>query len=422
MVLILGKSQGFTQDSIQVESLVSFETKGQHNIAALNNNFDCINCITGRIEDNPIHHLGIYTGLVHELVLNDKYSIETGLYMEERSHSGGNNTISNIAVFPKILIKVEDSIIRNGSIKYSIKGGDFWNEDVGDILRIYNVDYQGLMSEVVSGNVSLGFMTIGDLSRNIGLDLHQLYKFWIGYKGAIIYNQTSASINELHSQKYGNHPTNSDFNLSNYSKFKVSSHSALELQFETRINRKQNVAGAGGVRFKFEHDRLRLTSSLRYYSTNFNLGYNGYKPRYSGINGSYKGPQLYPLKNFYRDLSQWALYTHSYKGDLITFELTGEWQKPLFRNVSGFCAIDFNYIYNASERVGKAFPIYNVGLQVEFLSNFIGKVSATNKHMELRHFYQTASISKRPFLSLGVAFRLDKMHLGTKKIWYVKKV
>ncbi len=108
--LFLGVACG--QDSIMLESVLSIETKGQHNLGALNSNYDCIHCVTGKVADNPLFHLGIYTGISHLLVINKNYSIETGLFLEERSSSHGNNTLSNLVVYPKSLIKVEDKILK----------------------------------------------------------------------------------------------------------------------------------------------------------------------------------------------------------------------------------------------------------------------------------------------------------------------
>ncbi len=92
----------FTQDSIRMDSEFYIETKGQHNLAAFFNDFDCIGCTTGRVQDYPFFHLAIYTGIEHKLKLNNKYTLVTGLYLEERSHSGGNNTLSNCGISQNI--------------------------------------------------------------------------------------------------------------------------------------------------------------------------------------------------------------------------------------------------------------------------------------------------------------------------------
>ncbi len=63
------------QDSIRIDSELSIETKGQHNLAAIANDFKCFNCLSGTIKDNPFFHLAIYTGIDYKLTLDNKYRL-----------------------------------------------------------------------------------------------------------------------------------------------------------------------------------------------------------------------------------------------------------------------------------------------------------------------------------------------------------
>ncbi len=399
-----------SQDSLHVSSEFSVETKGQHNIAALNQNFDCINCRSRVVSDNPIHHLGIYAGVNHDLVLNKKYSLNTGLYLEERSHSGGNNTLSNLVIFPRIVLEANDSISKNGKFRYSIKGGDLWDEDINDMLRIYNIDYQGLIAKLYIDSLSFGFMTIGDLSLNVGLDLHQTYKFFTGFKRPRLYSEIAVTVNELVNVPLGRHPSSVDANIAGYSRFKLNNKVSFEGNIDVRQNPNMSPSLAAGLRMKYSNENLKLKSALRYYAERFNQGYNGSRPLYySGWFNSFTGPQLYPLKNFYRDLSQWALYTHSGMTEILAFELTGSWEKNIYRKINGFAEVDLNYLFDLKQKSGSLYPMYNTGIQVNFLPEFYGRVSMTNKHMDLRNFYQTASASKAPFLALGVGMELGQI-------------
>ncbi|MBK9687502.1 MAG: hypothetical protein IPO65_06950 [Saprospiraceae bacterium] len=294
-----------------------------------------------------------------------------------------------------------------------IKGGDLWNEDIGDMLRIYNVDYQGLISKLYINKFAFGFMSIGDLSRNVGLDLHQTYKFSTEYNSGILRTETSITINELVTHPNGLHPTKADVNIANYSAVTFSPYSKLEGQVDLRINNKLPGSFAGGLRFNYTRADIKLISSLRYYSQNFNLGYNGDFPQYYWPNSTFVGPQLYPLKNFYRNLSQWALYTLSSTDDLLTFELTASWKKKLIHKLSGYVDLDLNYLYEINSRKSSVFPIYNLGFLYNFAPVFNAGISFTNKHMDLTKEYQTAAISKAPFLSLSVNIKLGKIPLKT---------
>ena len=100
-------------------------------------------------------------------------------------------------VFPKILIEGRDTLkIFNKEYSFYVKGGDFWNEDVQDMLRLFNIDYQAIIAEVSGKNWGLSFMTIGDLSINIGLALPQTYRFGLTYRNKKFKSLASLTLNE----------------------------------------------------------------------------------------------------------------------------------------------------------------------------------------------------------------------------------
>lgn len=415
LALVLACSAfGFGQDSIRLDSELSIQTRGQHNLSAVASKFDCFQCPGDMVADNPFFHLAVFTGIDHKLTLNHKYSLETGLYLEERSYSGGSNTISNWVVFPKIVLQTLDTF-RLGSrqIGVRIRGGDFWNEDVSDILRLYNIDYQALSFSFAIGRLSFGFMTIGDLSQNIGLDWHQVYKFSMGYKQGRLKNVGAITVNELFTRPRGTHLAPTDVNISNYFDYQCSKHLLLQAQAEVRLSPEQALSSALGIKLSYTQKKLTIASALRYYEARFNQGYDGRAPRYLGGGGRYIGPQLYPLKNFYRNLSQWALYTHRPNSTLIAAEWTAHWEDDLYKKIGVFCDADFNYIYDVTNGEHYFYPSYNAGMQINFASVFNARVSLTNKHMELRDFYQTFALSRYPFLSFGFHMQLESLPLKT---------
>ncbi len=413
ILVVLNSMSSLGQDSIRIDSELSIITKGQHNLSALVNNFDCFHCITGEVEDNPFFHLGVYTGIDYKLTLNEKFILETGLYLEERSYSGGNNTIANWVLFPRIKITAEDTLrINNEKLLFSITGGDFWDEDVNDMLRLYNIDYHALMASIKIEKLSFEFMTIGDLSRNIGLDLHQLYRFSLAYETNKFKNVTSINVNEVFAAPRGEHLKPTDINISNYFRFQFKKQIGLEGQAEFRMVKDSPISSALGMKLNYKSERIKLSTAVRYYESEFNQGYNGRRPRYSSGN-NYVGTQLYPLKNYYRDFSQWAVYTHMEDQDLLAFVFSFSWESNREKRIGYFCDLDVNYIYDMTNSQDYFYPIYNAGFQANFLKVFNGRISVTNKHMDLRNFYQTFSVSKIPFLSLGVSLEIDKLRLKT---------
>ena len=396
----------YSQDTLKLESLLSIELNGQHNLSAFVDNFDCYHCPTGRVQDNPLYHFAIYLGVTNRLIINDNYSLETGLFAEERNHSGGNNTLSNIVLFPKILMKARDTLHSISShLSTSFKGGDYWDEDVSDILRLYNIDYHALEAGLHYKNWSVQFMTIGDLSLNVGLDLTQVYRASLGYHTPRLKNVTHVSYNELTA-----HVTPSDWNISNYTKYDITKNTTLEAQVALRINSRLSTFIAAVIQGESKLNDLSLTYSVRYYQEAFNNGYNGRQPSYRTFQ-EFVGAQLYPLKNYYRPYSQWRAYTDHQNTDIIGLEIGSKWEKALFGKFYYFHDIDINVIHSTADNTTEVFPFYNLGLNCKFLNQFHGRISLTNKQMELLTFYQTSSASRVPFLSLGVRLQLDDIRL-----------
>ena len=422
LIFVLGYSApSFCQDSLLIETELSNECQGQHNLAAIAKGgiggIKQLNYSNSTISDNPIFHFAIYNGTVLKTTLNKKYSIETGLFMEERSFSHGNNTLSNLIFFPKIKLGLIDTFkILKHNIHTSISAGDFWNEDFQDIIRFYNIDFQAL--EVNFGIKNWNFKTnvIGDLSRNIGFNLHEMYRFQLQHKFKKVTNSIALSINELFSSPSGYHPQERDFNLTFYSKYHINPKSNFEAQADFRINKPDNVSKAIGVKYSYHSNKwLKLHSTIRYMDFEFNKGYANFKPNYR--NGSkFVGEQLYPLKNYYRPMNQWAFLTsHQYR-DIINFELNANIKYPIYKKITFFADIDYNFICEPQLKKTYHYPLYNTGLNINFTKNFILTFSATNKQMNLDNFYQTFYISKVPLFSYNFKYYLENVKLGSKKI------
>jgi hypothetical protein len=366
LILMLGNAfSSSCQDSLLIETEIRNECQGQHNIAAIAKGgiggTKQFNSINGIISDNPIFHFAIYNGAVLKTTLNKKYSMETGLFMEERSFSHGNNTLSNLVFFPKIKLGLIDTFtIAKCKINTSIKAGDFWNEDFQDIIRFYNIDFQALEVNFGIKNWNLKTNVIGDLSRNIGLDLHEMYKFQLQHHLKNSTNSIAFSINELFTTPNGYHPQERDFNLTFHSKYATNKKQTLEAQADFRMNTADRISKAIGIKYALKSSEwIIFYAALRYFDFEFNKGYAAYKPQYRNGN-NFIGAQLYPLKNYYRPMNQWAFLTsHQYK-DLFNFELNANIKVPVYKKITLFADVDFNFIYEPQIEKSFFYPLYNV--------------------------------------------------------------
>jgi hypothetical protein len=244
---ILFSNCAFSQDSLKFESELNIDIRGQHILTHFTDKpIACIDCPSAFIADNPFNHFAIYSGLGYKGTLSDKYTFDVGLMMEERSFSGGNTTLDNLQIFPRITISVEDSIkIGARHLVLNGMGGDFWDEDFDDILRIYNLDFNGLKLRLGLGKFWLGFDVIGDLSQSIGLDFHELYKFSGTFDGNRTRNVLSLEVNELFDAPRGSHPDARDYNINNYTRIELSKNTFLKTQGSVRINSNETSFALG---------------------------------------------------------------------------------------------------------------------------------------------------------------------------------
>ncbi|MCG8331102.1 MAG: hypothetical protein MI974_25640 [Chitinophagales bacterium] len=404
----------YGQDSIKVESAISIETKGTGLLKTSKGNVECITCLLENIQDNPFYHFAIYSGITHKLSINESHYIETGIFLEERSFSGGSNTIDNWVVYPKILLTGKDTFeILNRSIAYKLSGGDFWNEDFDDMLRIHNLDFQGVVGELGFKGYTIGFLLIGDLSKNIGLGLHQYHKFYV--KKELNRLRTTFYLSENQLTDDDQHLVPEDYNIGNNTKFKLSEILELESQLEFRINQEIKTSFAGGIGIEGQVKNLRFASRLKYYQSNFNLGYISNEVSYRG-SSSYVGEQLYPLKNYYRTYSQWGNYTKSQNVDLLGFELNAAWEKKIGKRLTFFTDIDLNIIGNPKTQTGNTIPLYSLGIKTNYFKFLRTEFFFTNKHMNLDTFYQTFQASKRPFFGGSVILEMERIHLKRRTL------
>jgi hypothetical protein len=310
---------------------------------------------------------------------------------------------------PKILLTAVDTInFFNKPIAFKLAGGDFWNEDFNDMLRVHNMDYQGMLAELRWRQHALGFLIVGDLSVNVGLGLHQYHKAYLRSDFRHIQNTLSFAENQL--SDWENHLTPRDYNVSDNLRYAVSDYINLESQIEFRLNSILGNSLAAGIGVSGQYKNLKYASRVKYYKAEFNDGYFSTNTFYRD-GASYTGEQLYPLKNFYRNYSQWGNYTKTQGRDLLGFELVASWEQPIKDRLLFFTDVDLNIIGDPETRTGKTVPLYSIGLRTRYFDFLKTEFFFTNKHMNLNTFYQTFQASELPFFGGSVILEIDRIKL-----------
>jgi hypothetical protein len=158
---------------------------------------------------------------------------------------------------------------------------------------------------------------------------------------------------------------------------------------------------------------LDVGVGMKYYQAAFNDGYGYGNVNFTDGGSSFVGEQLYPLKNYYRNVNQWAMLTQFQGTDVFNFEVVLKYQERIYRKLYWLFDADLNFIPDVGVNV-MINPNYNTGLKINFEKNFEFAITVTNKHMNLQSYYQSISASELPFLSYSFRMNLDKIKLGTK--------
>jgi len=216
-------------------------------------------------------------------------------------------------------LSIDDSLkIFGKQLNFQLVGGDMWDEDVSDKIRLYNIDYQGVNAKIGYGNIWLGFLVVADLINSIGLNLGEIHRFSIEYK-------------------------------------------------------KENY-------------RYQLSE------------------------------QLYPLKNYNRNISQWALFTNYQNSSLLNYEIVLDYVMDFSDRVNLNTKIDGNLIYDLTNDDIILFPAYDLTVNLHFFSKFKFQIGFTNKHMELFNYFQSSSLSMVPFVKYGFTLDLESINEQDRKM------
>lgn len=286
----------------------------------------------------------------------------------------------------------------NKQIKHTLVGGDLWKEEVNDVIRFYNLDYQGVYAKVGYNNFWLGYFVIADLSQSIGLEMGELQRISLEFQNSDFTNVTSFNYNILCDQI---HREPNDIVLSNFTRKEIGN-ITLTGQFDVRINKTIQTSYATSLIIKYQTEKIFIKSSIRYYDKSYNEGYKN-----TAV--SYRGNQIFPLKNYFRSISQWAFFTDSQNSSLANFELVFQKRLNLTEKIRINSNIDCNLLYDLTQNNLLIYPAYEILYNFHYLKNLKFEIGITNKHMELRSHYQSSTLSKVPFVTYGIKLELKEI-------------
>ena len=398
-ILLIISTHIEAQDTIRLDIPIKFEVKGKQILS--DRDAQIINGFGQAIADNPLRHFAIYGGITFKPNYNKKYSIDLGIFFEERNHSAGNNTLDHLVFYPRITFHAIDTIqILNSKLKFVATAGDLWNEEFNDIIRVYNLDFHGMITKIGYKNIWLSLYRAGDLSYNVGLGLNELSKIEVAYQKKAYTIGLQYSRNSLDSEPVA------DSNFGVYNKLILNKESFLKLQVEARTNDRIGNSIALGTEYKTEIGIHKIKLRYQYYDDRFNENYFSFdKVDYNTNFLNFTGTQFYPLKNYYRPINQWAFFTAFQNSTIHNFELNYTVKKDIYKSLYFSGLMDVNLLHQSLLDQWLLFPAFDIGLGVT-ARNFISiEVSGTNKHMNLNTAYQGHSLSESPYFSITLSMK-----------------
>ncbi|MCG8701615.1 MAG: hypothetical protein MI922_26420 [Bacteroidales bacterium] len=382
--------------------------------------------------DNPMHH-GAFYGLVQtQTSYKKKYSLLLDLLLEDRGISYGFTDMDNIVVLPLYQFEIREKLeLFHPSIDVYMKAGTLLNHKIHNGLKIYNLDVQGWHLKAKWKNMFLEYNQVGDASFHVGLNLGELYEISLGYEHQ--YDEDKAiqagilgQLNEykildedtllLHLFEFNQLREDVAYynNFGVWFNFEFSKNSELYFQYELRTfpyeNIVENSAFNLGYRYSYKGAKTELTFNpeFRYYGWVYNFIHRNADYRYRKINDNIDstnlyanttGRYIYPLMNFNRPFSQWAVYTDYQYQDIAGIELKADIQRKLannfFINLKGVsCTLIKEYKYNNK----KTFTYYFYSAEIVYSMDNIFEFRAgiSNKQMNLDKQFQTFYMRKLP--------------------------
>ncbi|MGD1047725.1 MAG: hypothetical protein ABR899_03095 [Candidatus Krumholzibacteriaceae bacterium] len=369
---------------------------------------------TDYLTDNPLMHGAIWTHVAVE-ARNAGLRLFCKLIMEHRGTSFGTYATQNIAVVPTFFASVDTSFAVAGqTFRAGLEGGNYEDHKLYEGLTIYNMDLQGYHLHLKWKNLKVSADHISDLWVGIGLNIDDEADYTVSVEdvplGARLkLNMSAGYVKYLGGADDVNGLPENGMNVSGalrwgdmirlYSQLGVRS---VEDPSFGGIKRCADLVGCTYRGELKERLDLSLTGEYRYYGRYFNEGrtYDGGCFLYRGYDGytgcglwNFTGSQLYPLNEFFRPFSQWAVYTDYAGRDVQTFIFRADATYKLPGNCSLICNLDFNYL-EVSNEDPFLYPFYNLGIGWAPAPGTTIAISHTNRAMNLDKHYPTLYLTE----------------------------
>ncbi len=379
---------------------------------------------------SPFMHNAIYFKLGVLLEYKNKYRLSFTPYFEQRGWSVGIINNDNNLLYNFFSIEVQDTIhIKQNDLTVDAKMGNYYEEEERFTgLRAYNIDMQGLYSSLSYKRNRMLFTYAGDLIENIGLLIDEYFYFhYLREVNGNSNTELGATFNIIRHRprRFLDHQIYCSYGLTFHHIFSDNLEINLIADYADRKlpNPQEKYANLGGLlelNYKYNAKRIKLNLSAGYRYFGYNYLKNHYETffrndyfRYRSIIYGQdfpndKGPMLYPLKNYFRPVSQFALYSeYQPENNMTGIEFSACWEQQLSKKIGNKADLELLNIHKNIHNYNNYYFYYYYTnfIYYEMFPGFKGGLYVTNKLMNLDVQYQTFYQSRHPFF--GFHFTWD---------------
>jgi hypothetical protein len=378
--------------------------------------------------NTPFMHNSLFFGLGTKILYKDKIGFNFKVYLEQRAWSYGVNNKGLNTVFSNFQFTVRDSLLLfKKRVKYNFIMGDIYDADeVNYGLRAYNIDIQGVDARIDLENYSASFLYSADMEVGIGLNINEYFRLLLEKKFNKSGNFTVGLTTDY--MWYTHYPNNSLIIDDRYSY-------GFVIKLRLTKNLKGFIIGDyfpnaptiiernysnGALLLKADYETKSLKSKLlisprfRYYGINYRFlnyqnNFYNYTYRYRNDRSPiYPGGIMYPLKNYFRPVSQFAFYSE-YQNvfDVFSLELYLDWDYTIHKKLHHRLNTEIISIHRMTNKYGNYYTYlyYTSYLYYNIFKGFNAGIYISNKQMNRDVQYQTFYQMKYPFF--GFHFTYD---------------
>ena len=388
----------------------------------LRNTWELNNAIQGT--DNPLYHGAGYFTLHSRWDVDEHFYALASITGELRGESYGMFNTKNTFMFPQYRLCYEDTLLINKKrLIYKAQLGNFNNIRFAEGLMLYNIDVQALRLNISYRRFSFDMIYVGDLFESIGLNVDDAWHSFVYYTTPKYkkYGYLKLGAGFCYNKSVPNEPpfttipkNTIDLSASYVLKKKLKVYTQISNRTQYTTNTLQSYAGVIGASKDYQDDMVKIIAHVeyRFYGSNYKQGFNNqdvyYRAttagQYGGNYGNTIGNNLYPMRNFERPFSQFAVFTEYTNLAVNCYTAYADGIFKLYNKLSAQVTFDAN-ILSINYFDGKSFtqsnfayPFYKAGFRLDLARNTMMFVGISNKGMNLDNTYQTFYLYQRPVI------------------------